>query len=154
MESLVSVLFVLIAIAGIAALELRQAKSSIIAVGIALALFAVAMFAMGAVEVGIGALVAAVALLATLKWAVAQTGATDSVPAFAEGKGMVFSALGLAAFVVVVLVLVKQHLPIDAMAQLDGEGGGHVGLLREGLVIVTALAAVWAMLRKTGRRDQ
>ncbi|MCK5212848.1 MAG: hypothetical protein KAQ74_02900 [Dehalococcoidia bacterium] len=153
MESTVSVLFVLIAIAGVAALELRQARSSLVAIGVALGLFAVAMFVLGAVEVGIGVIVAAVALLLVLRWAAAHTETNDSVPAFAEGAGLVFALLSLVAFVVVALVVVKGNLPL-ATAQLGGEEGGHVGLLREGLVIVTAVAAVWAMLRKKGRKDQ
>ncbi|MBN1856530.1 MAG: hypothetical protein JW846_06240 [Dehalococcoidia bacterium] len=154
MESTVSVLFVLIAIAGVVALQVRQAKWTIVSMGVALGLFAVAMFVLGAVEVGIGAILAAVALLLVLRWGVAHTGPDDSVPAFAEGFGMVFAVVSLVAFTVVAIVIARGYLPVDSMAQLGGEEGSGVGLLREGLVIATALAAVWAMLRKRGRRDQ
>lgn len=154
MESAVSVLLVLSAIAGVAALELRQLKMSLVATGVALGLFAVAMFVVGAVEVGVGAVVAAVVVLGVMRWAIGRTGARDTVPAFGEGTGSVLAVVTVVAFVIVVLLVLRGYCPVETIAVTGGEAGSHVGLLREVIVVVSALAAVWAMLRKTGRRDE
>ena len=154
MESAVSVLLVLSAIAGVAALELRQLKMSLVATGVALGLFAVAMFVVGAVEVGVGAVVAVVVVLGVMKWAIGRTGAKDTVPAFGEGAGSVLAVVTVVAFVIVALLVLRGYCPVEPIAATGGEAASHVGLLREGVVVVAALAAVWAMLRKTGRRDE
>ena len=147
-------MLVLSAIAGVAALELRQLKMSLVATGVALGLFAVAMFVVGAVEVGLGAIVAVVAVLGVMKWAIGHTEPKDTVPAFGEGAGSVLAVVTVVAFVVGALLVVRGYCPAEAIAEVGGEVGGHTGLLREVIVVVAALAAVWAMLRKTGRRDE
>ncbi len=154
MVSPVSVLLVLSAIAGVAALELRQLKKSLVATGVALVLFAVAMFVAGAVEVGVGAVVAVVVVLGVMKWAIGRTGAEDTVPALGEGAGSVLAIVTVVAFVIVALLVLRGYCPVETIARTDGEAGSHVGLLREVIVVISALAAVWAMLRKTGRRDE
>ncbi len=147
-------MFVLSAIAGVAALELRQLKMSLVATGVALGLFAVAMFVAGAVEVGVGAIVAAVVVLGVMKWAIGRTGERDTVPAFGEGAGSILAIVTVVAFVIVALLVLRGYWPVEPIAGTDSETGSHVGLLREVIVVVSALAAVWAMLRKTGRRDE
>ena len=147
-------MFVLSAIAGVAALELRQLKKSLMAMGVALGLFAVAMFVAGAVEVGLGAVVAAVVVFGVMKWAIGRTEAKDAVPAFGEGEGSVLAVVTVVAFVIVALLMVREYCPAGTTAEVAVEAGGHTGLLREVIVVVAALAAVWAMLRKTGRRDE
>lgn len=147
-------MLVLSAIAGVAALELRQLKMSLVATGVALGLFAVAMFVAGAVEVGVGAVVAAVVVLGVMKWAIGRTGAKDTVPAFGEGAGSVLAVVTVVAFVIVVLLVLRGYWQIEPIVATGEEAGSHVGLLREVIVVVAAMAAVWAMLRKTGRRDE
>ena len=154
MESPVSVLLVLSAIAAVAALELRQLKMSLVATAVALGLFVVAMFVVGAVEVGVGAVVAAVVVLVVMRWAIGRTEARDTVPAFGEGAGSVLAIATVVAFVIVTLLLLRGYCPVEPVAGTGNEVGSHVGLLREVIVVVSGLAAVWAMLRKTGRRDE
>jgi hypothetical protein len=152
MDSPVMVLYLLAAVSGLVALEMRQARASLIAIGAAFVLFAVGMFVAGAVEVGVGALVGGAALVAVLHWGFTRTSGEDTLPRLPQGSSAVLAAVALVAFVVVV-ALTARALPAGTAPAGAGEGG-HVGLLREALVILAALAGIWAMLRKSGRRDE
>jgi len=154
MESPVVVLYVLAAVAGLVALEMRRSTAILAALGAAFLLFAVAMFIMGAVEVGVGAIVTGAAVLAVLRWGFRKTVESDPLPALPRGGS---GALVIACVVLFALVLFLVARPYFGMAPAAATGahaGGSVGLLREVLVVVAALAAVWAMLRKSGRRDE
>ena len=153
MESPVVVLFVLAAVAGLVALEMRRATATLAALGAAFLLFAIAMFVMGALEVGVGAIVGGVVVLAVLRWGFRKTVEIDPLPALPRGGA---GALVIACVVLFALVLFLVARPYFGMAPatVGAHAGGSVGLLREVLVVVAALAAVWAMLRKSGRRDE
>ncbi len=153
MESPVMVLYILAAIAGLVALETRRGRVSVIAIGAAFVFFAIAMFLKGAVEVGIGAIVAGAVLAAVLNYAFKRTIDVDSLPAFPGGGSGVFAVVLLVALAVVVL-LAAQSYAGGAAAEAASHEGAQWGLLREVVVILAALAAVWAMLRKSGRRDE
>jgi hypothetical protein len=152
MDSPVMVLYVLAAVSGLVALEMRQARASLIAIGSAFVLFAAGMFVAGAVEVGVGALVGGAALVAVLNWGFKRTSREDTLPRLPQGRAGVLAVVVLVAFVVVV-ALAAQSLPSVTAPAVAGEGS-HVGLLREALVVLAALAGIWAMLRKSGRRDE
>jgi len=153
MENPVAVLLVLAAVAGVAALEMRELKKSLYAAGAALVLFAVGMFIAGAVEVGTGALVAAAVLLPLWRNAFARIGGRDQVSGFDRSGAGVLVLVALLVLAVVLFVVLGRMAPGASLAAGES-AGGHVGLLRELLVVAAALAAVWAMLRKTGRRDE
>ncbi len=153
MESPVMVLYILAAIAGLVALEMRQAKASVAALGAAFVLVAVAMFVFGAVEVGIGVVLAGAVLVFVLQWGFRKTVNGDSLPALPRGATGVLAIISVILFAIVLFVAARPYF--DSMPPAGaGSHGGYVGLLREVLVIVAALAAVWAMLRKSGRRDE
>lgn len=152
MDSPVMVLYVLAAASGLVALEMRRARASLIAIGAAFVLFSAGMFVAGAVEVGVGSLIGGAALVVVLNWAFKRTSQEDTLPRLPQGSAAVLAVVALVAFVVVV-ALAAQALPLGAAPAGAGEGG-HVGLLREALVILAALAGIWAMLRKSGRRDE
>jgi hypothetical protein len=128
-------------------------KTVQILVGLAFVVFAGAMFAAGASEVGVGAIAGGLALFLLLGWAVKRTGNPDAVAAFASGTSAMTGVVTIVAF------LAAAYLAVDGLGV--GIAGGSVshaalsvGLVREVLVIVAALAAVWAMLRATGRRGE
>ena len=153
MEIPVIILYVLAAVAGIAALELRQSRASVVAVGVAFALVAIAMFVVGAIEVGVGVVVAGAVLCAVLSWGFSRTVQRDELPALPSGATGVLALASVALFAVV-FVLAAAPLTGSAPAGGGEAHGGFLGLLREVLVVVAALAAIWAMLRKSGRRDE
>jgi hypothetical protein len=153
MESPVMVLYILAAIAGLVALETRRGRVSVIAIGAAFALFAIAMFLEGAIEVGVGAIVAGAVLAAVLNYAFKRTVDYDPLPAFPGGGAGVFAIVLLVALAVVVFLAARTYGGGVAAGAVAHEGA-QWGLLREAVVILAALAAVWAMLRKSGRRDE
>ncbi len=152
MESPVMVLYILAAIAGLVALESRRGRVSVMAIGAAFGFFAIAMFLNGAIEVGIGAVAGGTALVAVLNWAFKHTVETDALPRLPAGGAGVLSIVSLIALAVVIFLAARMYAggaPVEASVH-----GADWGLLREALVILAALAAVWAMLRKSGRRDE
>lgn len=153
MESPAMILYLLAAIAGLAALELRQAKMTVIAVGAAFLLVAVAMFMLGAVEVGVGAIIGGLVVAVVLRWGFVKTSEGDALPSVHGGATGALAIAGVVLFAVVLFVAVRPFFA-DGAAVADAHAGIQVGLLREALVIVAALGAVWAMLRKSGRRDE
>ena len=153
MESPVMVLYVLTAIAGVVALETRRGRVSVIAIGGAFAFFAIAMFLKGAVEVGVGAVIAGAALVMVLNWAFTRTVDSDPLPGFPAGGSGILAVAALIALAVAILLAARMYAggaPIDVASH----EGVQWGLLREVVVVLAALAAVWAMLRKSGRRDE
>jgi peptidoglycan biosynthesis protein MviN/MurJ (putative lipid II flippase) len=153
MESPVIALFVLAALSGVAALEVRQARVSVIATGVAFVFVALAMFVMGAVEAGVATIIAGAVLVLVLNWGFRRTGQRDELPRVPTGSSGVLAALALVVFAIVAIVAVS-GLTGEAMGSESAAAGSHVGLLREAVVILAALTAVWAMLRKSGRRDE
>jgi hypothetical protein len=154
MESLVMVLYVAAAIAGLVALEMRQARASVAALGAAFILVAIAMFVLGAVEVGVGVVVAGVVLVAVFSWGFRRTVQSDALPALQSGASGVLAIVTVVLFAIVVFVAARPLLGGSGFGAGAPHTGSSVGLLREAIVIVAALAAVWAMLRKSGRRDE
>jgi len=153
MDSPVGIVLLVSAVAGIVALEMKELKTSLLAVGAAIVLFAIGMFVARAAEVGIGALVAAAVVLPLWRKAFARIGGRDEVPGFDRSGAGVLSGVALVVFAVVLFVVLGRVAPGAPLVESES-AGGQVGLLRELLVVCAALAAVWAMLRKTGRRDE
>jgi hypothetical protein len=154
MESPVMILYILAAIAGLVALEMRRGRSSVIAIGAAFAFFAIAMFLKGAVEVGAGAIVAGVVIVVVLNWAFKRTVDHDALPALPSGGTGVLAVVALVALAAAIFLAAGTLLGGASAAGTDTHGGVQWGLLREVVVILAALAAVWAMVRKSGRRDE
>ena len=155
MDSPVAIVLVLAALAGVVALEMKQLKSSLLAAGAAIVLFGIAMLVAGAIEVGLGALVAAAVLLPLWRNAFSRVGGRDSVTSFDTSGSGVLAGVALVVFAVVLFLSMSRFMPALPVAGHEtGAAGSQVGLLRELLVIGAALAAVWAMLRKTGRRGE
>ncbi|TFH35783.1 MAG: hypothetical protein E4G93_03185 [Dehalococcoidia bacterium] len=153
MESLVMILYLLAAVAGLMSLEMRQARASVAAIGAAFGFVAVAMFVSGAAEVGVGVIAGGAVLVVVLNWGFKRTVQQDALPAFPAGAAGILAIVSLIAFAAMLFVAARQFsggaLPGGAEAH-----GTKVGLLREAVVVIAALAAVWAMLRKSGRRDE
>ena len=154
MDSPAVIPFVLTAIAGVAALELRRGKASVIALGAALGFFAVGMLMMGAVEVGVGVFVAGAVLMLAFNWAYGRAGENDSLPALPSGSGSVLAVVALIAVAVAAYLVAPVLIGITHAGDGQLHAGLQVGLLREVFVVLAAAAAVWAMLRKTGRREE
>jgi len=154
MDMPVTVLLALSAVVGVIVLESRQMRALPLLAGTALVLFAAAMFVARAVEVAVGAVIAGGVLVVVLQWGVSKTLPRDEVPAFYGGMVGLGSALTLIAFIVVGLLTVLNVSGPGAVESAGHSGGAAASLLREVLVIAAAVAAVWAMLRRTGRRDE
>lgn len=145
---------VLTAVAGLAALELRRGRASVIALGAAVGFFAVAMLIVGALELGVGAFVAGAVLLLVFNWGIGRTVGYDALPALPSGMTGLLAVITLVAFVVIAVLVAPALTGLGSGMSDASQQSAHVGLLRELLVVVAAAAAVWAMLRKTGRRDE
>ncbi len=154
MDSPALIPLVLTAVAGLAALELRQARASIIALGAALGFFAIGMLVIGAAEVGVGVFVAGAVLMMAFKWGFRRTGEYDSLPSVLSGRAGGLAIGALVAFAIVAFLVAPVLIGLTPLGVEETYVSGHMGLLREVIVILTAAAAVWAMLRKTGRRDE
>lgn len=140
--------------AGIVALEARRTITCVVAVAAAIGLFAAAMGVAGALEVAVGGVIAAVGLFFVFRWAFCRTGGDDTVERAPRGAPAAFGLVTLVAFVVVAFVVLGQGPgPAAAPGTVD-EATRGIGLLREAAVIVAAVAGVWAMMRRTGRRDE
>jgi len=154
MDMPVPVLLIVTAVLGLGALEARSMKLVRALVAAAFVVFAAAMFVAGATEVGVGVVVAGIIVVVLLGWGVGKTGGTDSVAAFASGTSTLTGIVTLAAFLVASwLALRGLTIPAGSTAVAHSDAS-LVGLLREVLVVVAAAAAVWAMLRATGRRGE
>lgn len=153
MESPVAIVLLVTAVAGVVALEMKELKTSLLAVGAAIVLFAIGMFVAGAAEVGIGALVAAAVLLPLWRRAFARVGGRDEVTGFDRSSAGVLAAVALVVFAVLLFLAFGRVAPGAPLVESES-AGGQLGLLRELLVVCAALAGVWAMVRKTGRRDE
>jgi len=153
MDMPVAVLLIVTAVLGLVALEARNMRLVRVSLGLAFLAFAGAMFAAGAVEVGVGAVIGGVVLYLLLGWGVKKTGGTDIVAAFASGTSAMTGAVTIVAFLVAAYYALD-GLGVGIASATAAHGASSVGLLREGLVVVAALAAVWAMLRATGRRGE
>jgi len=148
------ILYILAAIAGHVALEMRRGRSSVMAIGAAFAFFAIAMFLNGAMEVGAGAIVAGAVLVVVLNWAFRRTVEQDALPAVPAGSTGMLAVVALVAFAVAIFLAAGTLVGGAPAAGADTHGGAQWRLLREVVVILAALAAVWAMVRKSGRRDE
>jgi hypothetical protein len=153
MDMPVAVLLIVTAVLGLGALEARNMKMVQVLVGLAFVVFAGAMFAAGAIEVGVGAIAGGVTLFLLLGWAVKRTGGPDVVAAFASGTSAMTGIVTIVAFLVAAYFAVD-GLSVGVASRGAAHGESSIGLVREGLVVVAALAAIWAMLRATGRRGE
>ncbi len=154
MGSPVLILFVLAAVAGITSLEVRRARVSVLAIGAAFGFFALAMLVMGAAEVAIGAFVAGAVVMLVLSWGFRRTSVRDTLPALLPGVPGGFAAGSLIAFAVTAFFVARVFTGLSLVGAENPHISDHYGILRELVVVFTAAAAVWAMLRKTGRRDE
>lgn len=154
MDSPAFIPLILAAVAGVAALELRRGRASTIALGAAVGFFAVAMLIAGAFEVGVGAFVAGAVLLLVFNWGIGRTAQDDPLPALPSGTTAVLAVIALLGFVVAAVLVAPALTGLGSGVSGVSHQGAHIGLLRELVVILAAVAAVWAMLRKAGRRDE
>jgi len=154
MESPVMVLYILAAIAGLVALEMRRGRSSVMAIGAAFVFFAIAMFLRGAVEVGVGAIMAGAVLVMVLNWAFSRTVEHDALPALPSGSPGALAMVALVALAVALFLAAGAYFSGTPVGGTQVHAGVQWGLVREVVVVLAALAAVWAMLRKSGRRDE
>jgi len=141
-------------VAGVVALETRRTTVSVAAIAAAIGLFAIAMGVAGALEVAIGGAVAAFAVAMLFRWAFNRTGGDDTVARMTRGAPAALGALTLVVFVVVAFVALGQYAAVEVAAESGVDGAGAMGLVREALVVVAAVAGIWAMMRGTGRRDE
>ena len=154
MDMPVPVLLIVTAALGLGALEARSMKLVRALVAAAFVACAAAMFVAGATEVGVGVIVAGITVVVLLGWGVGRTAAMDIVAAYASGTSAMTGIATLAAFLVASwLALTGLTFPAGTTTAVHSDAS-VVGLLREVLVVVAAAAAVWAMLRATGRRGE
>ena len=141
-------------VAGIAALEIRNARVCVVAIAVVVGAYAAASALVGAREVAVGAALAAIALALVFRWAFSRTGGDDVVARMPQGAPAVLGVLTLVVFVVVAYVVMMQSAGAAPVAGAEVSDGVGVGLLREAMVLLAAAAGVWAMMRGTGRRDE
>jgi hypothetical protein len=152
-ELVVSVLIGVAIGAGLAALEARDLRISTAAIAAGGVCTAAIAFLLGALEVGVGALIAAPILASVLVWALRRTDARDTVKRIpSAGQGV----LVLVCLVVFIALLMAVAVPllgkVPALAE-HVEGLSYISMLREALVVLAAVAAVWALARAAGRRN-
>lgn len=149
----VKVLLSLAIIAGFVALEAKKLRMSVMSLAVAGLFFVVSTFLFGSGEVGIGGIVLFAVLVPLLLRALRQTEAEDVTVRLETGND-VFTLVSVIAFIVVVLLA---FLPLPGLMSAPPapvEGSAGLSILREVLVILTALAGVWAVMRKMGRREK
>ncbi len=141
-------------VAGLVALEVRRVSVCVAAIALAVGLSAVAMGVAGALEVAVGAALAAVVVALFFRWAFRRTGGDDTVAGMPQGAPAVLGVLTVIAFVVVAFMVLSEAASAGIAPTAAEESAVGAGLLREAAVIATAAAGVWAMMRGTGRRDE
>ncbi len=148
----VNVLLGLMILAGLVALEMRNLRVAIYSLGAGGVLFIVISFLMGALEVGIGGVILVAILIPLLIWAVGRTTGEDTTARMRLEVNEIFVLISIVAFIVVLLVVIIPLFPELPSVPEAVEGPMGLSILREVLVLLAALAGVWAVLRLVGRR--
>jgi|GEM_PF-1576953 len=145
------------ALAGIVALEARDLRTSLAALALAGIGLIVALFLLGAIEVGIATIMALPVVVGLVTWALRRTENRDATAGVRlDGNGLLTLAALLAfaaLFLLVVIPLLGPDWLPGVPPQLD-EGPSSVAIVREVLVLLAAGVAVWAMARTVGRRNR
>ena len=149
-----AVILAIALVAGVLALEMRRAVICVATITAAVGAFAIAMAVAGALEVATGAALAAIVVALLFRWAFKRTGGDDVVARLPQGAPAALGVLTVAGFLVIAFVVLSQSAGTVPAAPDPVEDGAGIGLLREGAVIVAAAAGIWAMMRRTGRRDE
>jgi len=145
----------LIIVAGLVALEVKKLRTSVMALAAAGLSFVIVSFLFGSVEVGIGGIVAFGVLIPLLLWALKRTMGEDVAIKVRPGPNDIFVLLSAAAFMVAFLLVVFPlvgELSLSPPPPVEGPAG--LSILREVAVLLAALAGVWAVIRKVGRRGE
>jgi hypothetical protein len=151
----IEILLGLIIVAGLVALEVKRLRTSVMSLAAAGLLFVIASFLFGSIEVGIGGIVAFGVLIPLLLWALKRTIGEDIAIRIRPGPNDIFVLISAVAFMIVFLLAVFSLFPEFASPPPPPvEGSAGLSILREVLVLLAALASVWAVIRKVGRRDK
>jgi hypothetical protein len=151
----IEVLLGLVIVAGLVALEVKRLRTSVMALAAAGLSFVIVSFLFGSVEVGIGGIVAFGVLIPLLLWALKRTMGEDVAIRVKPGPNDIFVLLSAAVFMIAFLLVVFPlvgELPLSPPAPVEGPAG--LSILREVAVLLAALAGVWAVIRKVGRRGE
>jgi len=144
-----------IIVAGFVALEVKKLRTSVISLAVAGLFFVIACFLFGSVEVGIGGIVAFGVLIPLLLWALKRTMGEDVTIRVRPAPNDIFVLLSAAVFMIAFLLVVFPlvgELSLSPPPPVEGPAG--LSILRELVVLLAALAGVWAVIRKVGRRGE
>ena len=147
----------LIIVAGLVALETKKLRTSVISLAAAGLFFVIVSFLFGSLEVGIGGIVAFGVLIPLLLWALKQTIGEDITIRIRPGPNDIFVLISAVAFVVVLLLVFFSLVGLPGIVSSPPapvEGPIGLSILREVFVLLAALAGVWVIIRKVGRRDK
>ena len=153
----IEVLLGLVIVAGLVALEVKRLRTSVIALAAAGLFFVITSFLFGSIEVGVGGIVAFGVLIPLLLWALKRTTGEDVTIRVRPGPNDIFILVSVVVFIVVFLLVL---LPLFGLPEFSlpppapVEGPVGLSILREVFVLLAALACVWAIIRKVGRRDK
>ena len=155
MLTAIEILLGLVIIAGLVALEVKKLRISVISLAGAGLFFIIASFLFGSIEVSIGGIVAFGVLIPLLLWALKRTTGEDTTIRVRPGPNDIFVLVSVVAFIVVFLLVLLPlfglpEFPPSPPAPVEGPVG--LSILREVLVLLAALAGVWAVIRKVGRK--
>jgi len=151
----IEVLLGLVIVSGFVALEIKRLRASVMSLAAAGLFFVIVSFLFGSVEVGIGGIVAFGVLIPLFLWALKRTIGDDVTIRLRPGPNDIFVLVSAAAFIIVFLLVLLPlfgELPSTPPAPVEGPMG--LSILREVLVLLAALAGVWAVTRKEGRREK
>jgi hypothetical protein len=153
----IEVLLGLVIVGGLVALEAKSLRTSVMSLAVAGLFFVVAAFLFSSVEVGIGGIVAFGILIPLFLWALKRTMGEDITIKIRPGPNDIFVLISVVAFIVVFLLVLLPLLKLPVFLSPPPkpvEGPLGLSILREVLVLLAALAGVWAVIRKVGRRQK
>lgn len=155
MLTAIEVLLGLMIVGGLVALEAKKLRTSVVVLATVGLFFVVASFLFGSIEVGVGGIVAFAVLVPLLLWALKRTMGEDMAIRVRPGPNDIFVLVSAAAFMIVFLLVAFLVFPeFVSPPPPPVEGSATLSILREVLVVVAALAGVWVVIRKVGRRDK
>lgn len=153
----IGILLALIIIVGLVALEAKRLRTSVISLAGAGLLFIIISFLFGSIEIGIGGIIAFGILIPLFFWALRQTVTEDITSRVKPEPNGIFVLVSVAAFIVVFLLVFFPLLGLPGSllpVPKPVEGPVELSILREVFVLLAALAGVWAIMRKVGRRTK
>ena len=157
MLTAIEILLGLVIVAGLVTLEVKQLRMSVISLAVAGLFFIIASFLFGSIEVSIGGIVAFGVLIPLLLWALKRTTGEDTTIRVRPGPNDIFVLVSVVAFIIIFLLV---FLPLFGLPEFPPsppapvEGPVGLSILREVLVLLAALAGVWAVIRKVGRKEK